>query len=282
MPRPSVPALPLFGATSNPASEIGQFGSFQSPVFSQSLATIMSGTAWPRGWFASVLNNDRQFIQDQNAVDFVFCSYLFYIMTLGISEYLAAMTYWTNSICQSGGQVYTSLVDNNTGNTPASSPSDWIAGLPGAELSGVIKMWGGATAPQGYLLCQGQAVSRTTYATLFNVIGTQFGVGDGSTTFNIPNLQGNVPVGYKSGDPNFGTMGDVGGEVTHTLIPNEIPPLAGSVPADNNNSGAGTFNAVVKSQSANDSVTSLAVNGAGGGPHNNLQPFQVVNYIIKT
>jgi microcystin-dependent protein len=279
MPRPTVPALPLFGATSNPASEIGQFGSFQSPVFTQNLATIMSGTSWPRGWFASVLNNDRQFIQDQNAVDFVFCSYLFYLLTLGIPEYLAAMTYWTNSICQSGGQVFTSLVDNNTGNTPASSPSDWLAGMPGAEISGVIKMWGGAAAPQGYLICQGQAVSRTTYATLFSVIGTQFGVGDGSTTFNVPNMQGNVPAGYKSGDPNFGTMGATGGEVTHTLDINEMPSHTHGVGVQN--MGGGSIAGV--DSNSNSGAADINTTATGGGAaHNNLQPYQVVNYIIKT
>jgi hypothetical protein len=125
MPRPTVPTLPLFGATSNPASEIGQFGSFQSPIFTQSLATIMSGTAWPRGWFATVLNNDRQFIQDQNAVDFVFCSYLFYLMTVGIAEYQSGMTYWIGNIVQVAGICYVSLQNNNTGNTPGVSSSTY-------------------------------------------------------------------------------------------------------------------------------------------------------------
>ncbi len=54
---------------------------------------------------------------------------------------------------------------------------------------GTINAYGGATAPDGWLLCQGQAVSRTDYANLFAVIGTAFGSGDGSTTFNIPDLR---------------------------------------------------------------------------------------------
>lgn len=60
---------------------------------------------------------------------------------------------------------------------------------------GVIQAYGGTTAPSGWLLCQGQAVSRTEYADLFSAIGTAFGEGDGSTTFNVPDLREAVPVG---------------------------------------------------------------------------------------
>ena len=60
---------------------------------------------------------------------------------------------------------------------------------------GSIIPYGGTTAPDGFLLCQGQSVSRTTYAELFKVIGTSFGSGDGSTTFNVPDLRETVPVG---------------------------------------------------------------------------------------
>ena len=63
---------------------------------------------------------------------------------------------------------------------------------------GTIKPWGKATAPAGYLLCDGSAVSRTTYADLFAVISTTYGAGDSSTTFNVPDLQGKFPQG-KSG-----------------------------------------------------------------------------------
>jgi len=71
---------------------------------------------------------------------------------------------------------------------------------------GTIKPWGKATAPNGYLLCDGSAVSRTTYADLFGVIGTTYGTGDNSTTFNVPDLQGKFPQG-KSGTTNLATTG---------------------------------------------------------------------------
>ena len=71
---------------------------------------------------------------------------------------------------------------------------------------GTIKPWGKATAPDGYLLCDGAAVSRTTFADLFAVVGTTYGVGDNSTTFNVPDLQGKFPQG-KSGTTNLATTG---------------------------------------------------------------------------
>ena len=71
---------------------------------------------------------------------------------------------------------------------------------------GTIKPWGKATAPDGYLLCDGSAVSRTTYADLFAVVGTTYGAGDTSTTFNVPDLQGKFPQG-KSGTTNLATTG---------------------------------------------------------------------------
>lgn len=68
----------------------------------------------------------------------------------------------------------------------------------GFIASGMISPYAGASAPAGFLLCDGSAVSRTTYAALFSIISTTYGVGDGSTTFNLPNLQGRIPVGKEN------------------------------------------------------------------------------------
>lgn len=89
--------------------------------------------------------------------------------------------------------------------------------------SGVINMWSTTTAPTGWLICDGTTVSRTTYAALFAVISTTYGVGDGSTTFTLPNLKGKVPVGRDSADASFDTMGESGGAKTHTLTSTEMP-----------------------------------------------------------
>lgn len=78
---------------------------------------------------------------------------------------------------------------------------------------GTINAFGGATAPEGWLLCQGQALSRTTYKDLFDVIGTSFGSGDGSTTFNLPDLRGEFLRG--AGTNSRTTQGDGGNVGEH-------------------------------------------------------------------
>ena len=79
---------------------------------------------------------------------------------------------------------------------------------------GAIKPWGKATAPVGYLLCDGTAVSRTTYADLFAIISTTYGAGDSSTTFNVPDLEGKMPQGY---DGNTYNLAGTGGANTVTV-----------------------------------------------------------------
>jgi microcystin-dependent protein len=99
---------------------------------------------------------------------------------------------------------------------PAAAP---VASIP----SGSVTAFAGAAAPSGWLMCNGSAVSRTTYADLFAVIGTTYGVGDNSTTFNLPNLNGRVPVGFDVGQSEFDFVGKTGGAKTHTLTTNEMP-----------------------------------------------------------
>jgi microcystin-dependent protein len=79
---------------------------------------------------------------------------------------------------------------------------------------GAIKPWGKATAPVGYVLCDGSAISRTTYADLFAIISTTYGTGNGSTTFNVPDLQGKSPQGY---DGNTYNLAATGGANTVTV-----------------------------------------------------------------
>lgn len=91
------------------------------------------------------------------------------------------------------------------------------------EVTGVCKVWLTGTPPTGYLLCDGAAVSRTTYSALFAVISTTFGVGDGSSTFNLPNMKGRVVCGYDSDQTEFDAIGETGGAKTHTLTSTEMP-----------------------------------------------------------
>lgn len=87
---------------------------------------------------------------------------------------------------------------------------------------GIINPFGGNNAPPGWLICDGREVSRFDYSSLFNVIGTTYGSGNDSTTFNLPDLRKRVPVGYSSNDNGYDTLGDSIGNETHSLSIDEL------------------------------------------------------------
>ena len=150
---------------------------------------------------------------------------------------------------------------------------------------GAIMPFGSDTIPDNWLLCDGSAVSRTTYQQLFNTIGTTYGTGDGFTTFNLPNLQGKIPVGKNANDTDFDTLGETGGEKTHTLTINEMPShnhqreqTGRALYWDENLTEMGGLASGVNAQISWNRDTT---NTGGSQPHNNLQPYIVQNYIIK-
>lgn len=171
---------------------------------------------------------------------------------------------------------------------------------------GTIVMYAGATPPQGWLLADGSAISRTTYQDLFTAIATTFGNGDGSSTFNLPNLQGRVPFG-KASAGTFATLGGNGGAETHNHGGNT--GVAGShqhntpivtidnsiygIPDDPSEWPYGMSGFVGSMQyrsaggaSGPTSVRTLLTSPAGDHSHtissdSNVPPFVVVNYIIK-
>ena len=153
--------------------------------------------------------------------------------------------------------------------------------------TGTILMFGGSSAPTGYLLCNGANVSRTTYAALFAVIGTAYGAGDGLNTFTLPDLRGRVPLGLdgtaarvtsaSTGGANADTLGGTGGAETHTLTVAELPShrhLVGGAGRAEGHAGGGAI-------SAGSTETWGGYTG-GGGDHSSTQPWQTVNYMIKT
>lgn len=169
-----------------------------------------------------------------------------------------------------------------------SNDADFDTRISQSAPAGLVTAYGGSSAPSGWLLCDGSAVSRTTYAALFAIIGTVFGAGDGSTTFNLPNLKGKVPVGRDAAQTEFDVVGETGGAKTHTLDTTEIP-------SHNHLSAVAAFKGVVVQSGGgatsmwggsamtapSDGVPANTSSSGGGGAHNNLQPYQVLNYIIK-
>jgi microcystin-dependent protein len=209
----------------------------------------------------------------------------------------------------------------------------------GLTPAGVISQFAGSAAPSGYLLCEGQSVSTTTFADLFAVIGYTYG-GSGAN-FTVPNLKGRIPVGLDATQTEFDALGEAGGAKAVALSASELPahshpntlssntvassghthshasPVglnSGSIHVlgPNNpalsNVGLGAYTGAVSVQTASPVVnigggntgfevwrvessgpsgnTTVGINNAnntgGGGAHNNLQPYIVVNYIIKT
>lgn len=179
--------------------------------------------------------------------------------------------------------------------------SDFAEWHEGLEAPGSVKEWPSATIPAGWRKHDGAALSRTTYAALFARIGTTYGAGDGSTTFNLPNRSGRFALGVNGPHP----LGQTGGAETHTLTVAEMPAhnhggatggqsashthgsavstttgfgTAGngnySLPASNATNGIQTGTA------SNDHTHGVNTQG-GGGAHNNMPPFVATNVLIK-
>ena len=146
---------------------------------------------------------------------------------------------------------------------------------------GAMMPFGSDTIPENWLLCNGQAVSRTDYQELFNTIGITYGSGDGSTTFNLPDLQGKIPVGLDENDTDFDTLGNTGGEKEHTLTINEMPNHSHMLQLRSYESASGTgqWHATYNGNESQSNVGSWETGGSQA--HNNLQPYIVQNYIIK-
>ena len=160
---------------------------------------------------------------------------------------------------------------------------------------GTVTQYGGSTAPTNWLFCNGQAVSRTTYKLLFDVIGTTYGSGDGSTTFNLPDFRSRLPIGIGAGTDGTNdektALGQKKGEYKHKLTIDKIPSHnhsskiavnlgSTSGPAKYFFAAAGTTN--TPSTDAATWSSSIVGNNTGGGQaHNNIQPSLGINFIIK-
>lgn len=162
---------------------------------------------------------------------------------------------------------------------------------------GEIRMFGGNFAPAGWMFCQGQLLPISEYETLFNLIGTTYG-GDGQNTFALPNFQGRVPMHMgSSASLGTATLAQIGGVENVTLTTQQIPSHPHAMLATTSattNAPTGALPAVASSSTVSGLQTYQPSGGAlvtlvptmlqqsgGSQPHNNIQPYLCVSFIIS-
>lgn len=205
-----------------------------------------------------------------------------------------------NVLLGNGTTALQTVAPGTAGNVLTSNGTTWqSAAAPLAVPSGAITMWPTATAPSGWLLADGTAVSRTTYAALFAIIGTVFGAGNGSTTFNLPNYTDRMPIGSGNSYLTGATGGSADAIVvshTHTFTGNAlgthshsasagafVQNAAGGVDSAGGSgfiSGASTNSSTAAASAGTPSGTNSTTGSSGVGA--NLPPYLGIRFIIKT
>lgn len=184
------------------------------------------------------------------------------------------------------------LIQSATRELADTDSAQTLSNKAGIIPTGGILSFGGSSSPSGYLLCDGSAVSRTTYAALFSALGTTYGTGDGSTTFNLPDLRGRSPLGSGTGSGlSARTNGQTGGEENHALSTDQMPthshvhavPWYGSTVFTYSSSASSPVPIYRLTPHPDDGSGNASTNTTGGGgSHNVMDPFLVLNFIIKT
>jgi len=212
----------------------------------------------------------------------------------GAGVYVYSGSAWTKASLEAADVLALLLTVDGPG---SGLDADTLDGYHAAMLMpvGTVTPYAGTSAPTGWLFCFGQNVSRTTYAALFTAIGTTYGVGDGSTTFGIPDLRGRAIAGKDdmggtsanrlTSPINGDNLGAAGGSESHTLTLAQLPAHSHPLPEGVSgtpveaNPGArfrgGYTNAVATSGSSTGTG-----NAGSGNSHNNVQPTIVLNYMI--
>jgi microcystin-dependent protein len=184
-----------------------------------------------------------------------------------------------------GGTIVTATMPTGTSNTAvATTAFVQTNSIP----TGSLMMWPTASAPTGYLLCNGSAVSRTNFAALFAIIGTTFGVGDNSTTFNLPNYTNRLPVGAGGLYAAAATGGSKDSVVvSHTHTASVTDPghshQTGSTTTDTGFSGARSTGTSGVATSTATTGISVGISTTGSsGTDANMPPYLSIFFIIKT
>lgn len=153
-------------------------------------------------------------------------------------------------------------------------------------LTGVIMPFAGSTIPDGFLECNGQELERDEYSDLFEVIGTAFG-SDDMFTFKLPDLRTRVPVG-ENGETGY-EMGNAGGEKVHELTVDEMPEHEHETFYHTSFVESSGYGLIISSNFVNRTIVYASnapfnnTKKAGNGQdHNNMQPYLILKYIIKT
>ena len=188
-----------------------------------------------------------------------------------------------------GGTATAPTVTPSTDSSTKIATTAFVASaITSAVITGTISMWPVSSAPTGYLVCNGSAVSRTTYAALYAIVGTTFGSGDGSTTFNLPNYTNRMPYGT--------TIGATGGSadavvVSHTHTATVTDPTHNHTlglygPNGGGGLGGGDLNTTAPTTYTTSSAsTGISVSNSTvgvSGTNANLPPYLGINFIIKT
>ena len=202
-------------------------------------------------------------------------------LSVGSTLSVTGVSTFTGAVALNGGG--TSTTPSNGDNSTKIATTAFVT--QNAVLTGALLMWPTASAPSGYLSCDGTAVSRTTYAALYAIVGTTFGSGDGSTTFNLPNYTNRMPYGT--------TIGATGGSAdavvvshTHTATVTD-PGHAHGISYPNTISGGGGAPRVGTGTTdfSASAVTGISVSNSTtgvSGTNANLPPYLGINFIIKT
>lgn len=164
-------------------------------------------TDYLAGWEAGLNAEGYPTSQDFNAHQYTNSLLVSYLFQTGIAEWNTSQEYYINSYCVgSDGKLYKAKTGTtsspNQGNNPISDSTNWkkiTVEDTDINMTGMVLTFPISSAPSGFLECDGSELSRTTYSDLFAVIGTTYGVGDGSTTFSIPDLRGEFIRGFDNG-----------------------------------------------------------------------------------